>query len=224
MKDRNERSNTEVRMNNAEGNPTQGQQNVISGQSPSKEPAHETGRADPKKMERDFEKSPASSADAASDARAASQARDPNPLPEVEPAHAAEPHPDPVHAARSRIVSADTAGTQASDSTVDTDGKGSEARRGHGPLRDNTIHSNAAPQDHVPTPPIGLGGIDSRAEGNLVSIALQPGWHVVDLGSTTYTGFNGGRGARHFRLEQHGTTDAKTEASALDDSTMPQKH
>jgi hypothetical protein len=206
-------------MNNAEGNPTQGQQNAASGQSPSKEPAQETGRADPQKMEQDFAKNPG--AESPPDAKVA---RDPNPLPQVEPEHAAEPHPDPVHVARSRIVSADTMGTQASDSTVDTDGKGSEARRGHGPLRDNTIHSNAAPEDHVPTPPVGLGGIDSRAEGNLVSIALQPGWHVVDLGSTTYTGFNGGRGARHFRLEQHGTDSGEVETPAVESSTTNREH
>jgi Protein of unknown function (DUF3005) len=206
-------------MNTAEGNPTQGQQNAISGQSPSKEPAHETGRADPQKMKQDFEKSPGASAKPD-----AETARDPNPLPDVEAGRAAEPHPDPVHAASSRIVSADTAGTQASDSTVDTDGKGGEAKRDHGPLRDNTIHSNAAPQDHVPTRPVGLGGIDSRAEGNLVSIALQPGWHVVDLGSTTYTGFNGGRGARHFRLEQHSKAEAEAQTAAVESSLTPHKH
>jgi hypothetical protein len=200
-------------MNNAEGNLTQAQQNAVSGQSPAKEPAHETGHADPKKMERDFEKNPG--AEVPPDA---STARDPNPLPEVEAEHATEPHPDPVHVARSRIISADTAGTQASDSTVDTDGKGSEAKRGHGTLRDNTIHSNAAPEGHVPTSPVGLGGIDSRAEGNLVSIALRPGWHIVDLGSTTYTGFNGGRGARHFRLEQHGTPGNEASTPIVDSS------
>jgi hypothetical protein len=206
-------------MNDAEAHPTQSQQNAISEQSPSKEPAHETGRADPQKMKHDFEKNPGAEAKPN-----AEMARDPNPLPDVEAERASEPHPDPVHVARSRIISADTAGTQASDSTVDTDGKGREAKRDHGALRDNTVHSNAAPQDHVPTPPIGLGGIDSRAEGNLVSIALQPGWHIVDLGSTTYTGFNGGRGARHFRLEQHGTADTEMEASVLESSTTRHRH
>jgi hypothetical protein len=206
-------------MNDAKNHPTQSQQNAISEQSPSKEPAHETGRADPQKMKRDFEKNPGAEAKPN-----AETARDPNPLPEVEAERATEPHPDPVRVASSRIVSADTAGTQASDSTVDTDGKGREAKRGHGALRDNTVHSNAAPQDHVPTPPVGLGGIDSRAEGNLVSIALQPGWHVVDLGSTTYTGFNGGRGARHFRLEQHGTADTEMDAAVLESATTRHRH
>lgn len=205
-------------MNNAESNPTQGQQNAASAQSPSKEPAHETGHADPKKMERDFEKNPG--AEVKPDAKTA---RDPNPLPEVEAEHAAESHPDPVRVARSQIISADTAGTQASDSTVDTDGKGAEAKRGHGALRDNTIHSNATAEDHVPTSPVGLGGIDSRAEGNLVRIALRPGWHVVDLGSTSYTGLNGARGARHFRLEQHGTPGKEADTPIVESSGMP-KH
>ena len=209
-------------MNNAESNPTQGQQNASSAQSPSKEPAHETGRADPKKMERDFEKNPG-----AGTPPDAETARNPNPLPHVEAERAAEPHPDPVQAASSRVVSADTAGTQASDSTIDTDGKGAEAKRDHGPLRDNTIHSNAAAEDHVPTSPVGLGGIDSRAEGNLVRIALQPGWHVVDLGSRSYTGFNGARGARHFKLEQHGThgtAGSEADTPVIDSSPVGPKH
>jgi Protein of unknown function (DUF3005) len=187
-------------MNDSSQKPTQSQQSAINNQSPSKEPAHETGRADAGHMERDFERNP--NAENPPDAKIA---RDPDPLPDVNPSLETKHHPDPLVTARSRIISVDTQGTEASDSTVDTDGKSRQARRHHGLRRDHQVHSNAVLDDHVVTPTRGLGGIDSRAEGNLVRLALRPGWHVVDMGSTSYVGFNGARGARHFRLEQHGS-------------------
>ncbi len=196
-------------MNDAQANPTQGQQNAASSRSPSKEPAHETALADAENMARDFASHPGAGAPADPAVE-----RNPDPLPDVDPGLESKPHPDPLVVARSRIVSVDTHGTAASDGTVDTDGKAREARRHQGLRRDNQVHSNAVLDDHVPTPPDGLGGIDSRAGGNLVRLALAPGWRVVDLGPTVHEGLNGSRGARRFRLEHH---DASDDASS--DST-----
>ncbi len=104
-------------------------------------------------------------------------------------------------AARSRIVSHDTAGTQATDSTVDTDGKGREAKRERTPRHDNFVNSNASLDEHVPTSPIGIGGIDSRTEGPGIRIAARLGWRVVDLGTSVRTDMNGPRASRHIRFE-----------------------
>ncbi|SDV50280.1 DUF3005 domain-containing protein [Chitinasiproducens palmae] len=66
----------------------------------------------------------------------------------------------------------------ASDSTVDTDGKGRDARFGRADV-DQVIVSNASTEDAVPTPPAGLGGIDSRPGGNQPAIMARDGSAVV---------------------------------------------
>lgn len=202
----------------ARANPTQGQQSAAAGQSPAKEPAHETSRADPAKMEKSFAKtSPEGHHPAAKQPETQRVARSATPLPPVDISLKAVDHPDPVMAARSRIVSYDTAGTQASDSTVDTDGKAREAQRERKTRQDHFVHSNASLDEHVVTSPVGLGGIDSRAEGPGIRIATQPGWHVVDLGTSVTTELNGARASRHIRIEKD--VDVKDEPATLDKAT-----
>ncbi|HTJ93927.1 MAG TPA: DUF3005 domain-containing protein [Pararobbsia sp.] len=200
----------------AHANPTQGQQSAMGGQSPAKEPAHETAQADPGKMAKSFANtSPQGHHPAAHKPETERVARSASPLPPVDISLKAVDHPDHFVAARSRIISHDTAGTQASDSTVDTDGKGREAQRERQPRQDHFVHSNASPDDHVPTSPVGLGGIDSRLEGSGVRIATQPGWHVVDLGTTVTTDMNGMRASRHIRIEKD---DAPLDAATAEES------
>lgn len=183
-------------------NPTQGQQNAMAGQSPAKEPAHETAKADPGKMAQSFANtSPAGQPLDVKKSEAHKVARNVQPLPDVDVSLKAIDHPDPVIAARSRIVSHDTAGTQATDGTVDTDGKGREARRERTPRHDHFVNSNASLDEHVPTSPFGIGGIDSRIEGPGIRIAARPGWRVVDLGTSVRTDMNGPRASRHIRFE-----------------------
>ncbi|RKP57797.1 DUF3005 domain-containing protein [Pararobbsia silviterrae] len=200
-------------------NPTQSQQNAISAQSPAKEPAHETAHADPGKMEKSFANaSPEGHHPDTKQDETRRVARNATPLPNVDVSHKAIDHPDPYMAARSRIISHDTAGTEATDGTVDTDGKGREAQRERKPRQDHFIHSNATPDEHVPTSPFGLGGIDSRFEGPGVHIATQPGWRVVDLGTSVRDEFNGPRTSHRIRLEHTsqpslGNPGASTEAT-----------
>ncbi|CAM2141676.1 protein of unknown function [Pararobbsia alpina] len=192
----------------ARANPTQGQQSAASGQSPAKEPAHETAHADPGKMAKSFANtSPEGHHPSAKKTETQRVARSASPLPPVDISLKAVDHPDHFEAARSRIVSVDTAGTQASDSTVDTDGKSREALRERKPRQDHFVHSNASPDEHVPTSPVGLGGIDSRLEGPGVRIATKPGWHVVDLGTTVRTDMNGMHASRHIRIERDDTSE-----------------
>ena len=192
----------------AHANPTQGQQSARGGQSPVKEPAHETAHANPEKMAHDFAKSsPEGHHPDAHKEETRKVARNHAPLPRVDPNLAAIDHPDPVKVASSRIVSVDAGGTDMSGNTVDSDGKSREALRERKVRQDNFVHSNATLDEHVVTPPDGLGGIDSRFDGPGVSIATQPGWHVVDLGTTTTQDMNGPKTSRHIRLEQDDESD-----------------
>jgi hypothetical protein len=211
----------------ADARPTQGQQSAMAGQSPAKEPAHETGTADPGKMAQSFANTspeghhPTASKTVTHRIETHQVARSASPLPDVDVSIKAVDHPDPVMAARSRIVSQDTVGTSASDSTVDTDGKGREAQRERKPRQDHFVHSNASPDQHVPTSPVGLGGIDSRFEGPSVGIATRPGWHVVDLGTTVTTELNGARASRHIRIEEDSTPQ---DAALAHESGLGGKH
>ncbi|MGU3779644.1 DUF3005 domain-containing protein [Burkholderia metallica] len=89
---------------------------------------------------------------------------------------------DPVRRAAGRIVTLDNANMAMTDSTVDVDGKGLQARSGASERQDNVIHSNASLDDAVDTPDDGLGGIESRPSGNLPQIATRPGWRVRHVG------------------------------------------
>ncbi|VWC35214.1 DUF3005 domain-containing protein [Burkholderia metallica] len=89
---------------------------------------------------------------------------------------------DPVRRAAGRIVTLDNANMAMTDSTVDVDGKGLQARSGASERQDNVIYSNASLDDAVDTPDQGLGGIESRSSGNLPQIATRPGWRVRHVG------------------------------------------
>jgi hypothetical protein len=100
---------------------------------------------------------------------------------------------DPVVRASSRIVSTDNANMEATDDTVDTDRKNLDAKRDLSPMHDNVVGSNATLDDSVATPAFGLGGIDSRSDGNRPSIALRPGWTMRHEGTMHLPTSNGGR-------------------------------
>jgi hypothetical protein len=72
------------------------------------------------------------------------------------------------------------------DSTVDTDGKNLEAARiaGHSPIGpDEITTSNATLVNSVPDNPYAtVAGFDSRAGGNHLLLAVEPGYRVIDKG------------------------------------------
>jgi len=174
-------------MNNAEANPTQSQQRDIQAKTPSETPATETARADPEVMARDH---------VGADAPPASYQADQtnrNPLPSIDLNASASASPDPLERAKSRIVSVDNANMEASDDTVDTDGKGLDAKRDLALQHDNVVGTNATLVNNVPAPAKGLGGIDSRPEGNRPSIQLRAGWQMHYDGCVETTTRNGGR-------------------------------
>ncbi|MDR5851983.1 DUF3005 domain-containing protein [Caballeronia sp. LZ003] len=175
-------------MNNAESNPTKSQQKEIQARTPSETPATETARADPQVMENEHagkESPPASYANGESD-----------PLPGIDLDSVTTQSADPIERAKSRVVSVDNANMEASDDTVDTDGKGLEAKRDLSPQHDNVIGTNATLVNNVPAPASGLGGIDSRAEGNRPVIHLREGWTMVYHGCVESADRNGG-GVEH---------------------------
>jgi hypothetical protein len=178
---------SENAMNNAENNPSQAKQNAIEADTPGTTPAQETARADPATLSAELgspdKRKPVSSVDG----------DDPDPLPDIDLDGITVDSGDPVQRANSRIVSVDSANMGASDNTVDTDGKGLEAMRDEPLQRDNVIGSNATLINNVAAPAVGLGGVDSRPEGNLPQIALRAGWKMVYHGSTEEQGYNGGR-------------------------------
>jgi hypothetical protein len=174
-------------MYNADKNPSQSQQKKDLATTPGRTPAHETARADPSTIESELgapdKHPPVTETDE----------KDPDPLPEIELDSIADNSADPVQRANPRIISVDSAGMDASDSTVDTDGKGLDARRGLSPRHDNVVGTNATLANSVTTPSSGLGGIDSRFEGNLPTIALRDGYKMIYHGCTETHDRNGGR-------------------------------
>ncbi len=174
-------------MNNAENNPTQSQQNELQAKTPARTPAQETSRANPATIAAEF------SDDKKQHGVSEIQGGDPDPLPAIDLDSVPVDTPDPVQRANSRIVSVDTANTDASDNTVDTDGKGLEAMRDQSPLHDNVVGTNATLVNSIAAPARGLGGIDSRREGNRPQIALRAGWTMTYQGCAETTGRNGGR-------------------------------
>jgi hypothetical protein len=174
-------------MNNAENNPSQSQQNKIEANTPAHTPAQETARADPKTMKAEMDHGNAQGT------MTSVEAKDSDPLPGIDLDSITVESGDPVQRANSRIVSVDSANMDASDNTVDTDGKGLEAMRDQSVQHDNVIGSNATLVNNVMAPAVGLGGIDSRPEGNRPLIAVREGWEIVYEGSTETQNHNGGR-------------------------------
>lgn len=183
---------------NAQNNPTQAQQNQIAAKSPAKTPAA-GDMPDAKTQGQEFGKrkheTPTSWVGA----------KEPAVLPSIE--HGAKrdaESEDPVARANARTVSVDNAGMAASDNTVDTDGKGLEARRDASIWQDNVINSNATLENNVPVPPDGLVDLDSRPGGNVPIVATREGWRVAYHGTVDVPERNGTRAEQVFTLEPTG--------------------
>lgn len=182
-------------MQNNEHNPTQEQQKEIAAKSPVKTPATEMASPDAKTQAREFGSAKhAGTADSIA-------AKDPAPLPAINLDSGPADSGDPVARAKARIVSVDNAGMAASDDTVDTDGKGLEARREASQWQDNVIYSNATLENSIPAPADGLLNIDTRAGGTMPPIATRNGWRVVRKGVVEIKLHNGSRGEQLFTLE-----------------------
>lgn len=113
------------------------------------------------------------------------------------------PGDDPLARASRRIRSVDAAGAEASDNTIDTDGKGLEAAKSPSQWQDNVIYSNASLENShpEPDPAAPIAGIDSRPNQGRPTIATEPGQHVVMRGVVDETARNGTRAAQRFSLE-----------------------
>lgn len=113
------------------------------------------------------------------------------------------PRDDPLARASRRIRSVDAAGAEASDNTIDTDGKGLEAAKSPSQWQDNVIYSNASLENSrpEPDPAAPIAGIDSRPNQGRPTIATEPGQHVVMRGVVDETARNGTRAAQRFSLE-----------------------
>jgi len=174
-------------MYNAANNSSQSQQKSDLAATPGQTPATETARLDPNTAQAEL---------GAPDARVSitrTDNKDANPLPHIDPERPTSASNDPVELADSKIVSVDSANMEASDSTIDTDRKGLDAKLDLSADQPNVIGTNATLVNNVATPARGLGGIDSRAEHNLPQIALKEGWHLIHQGSLEIQGRNGGR-------------------------------
>lgn len=182
-------------MQNAENNPTQSQQKEMAAKSPAKTPAA-GDMPDAETQGREFGKTKhATSAESVA-------AKNPAPLPSIEHGIKDADSPDPVARANARITSVDNAGMAASDDTVDTDGKGLEARRDPSPWQDNVIYSDATLENSIPVRPEGLVDLDSRRGGNLPVVATREGWRVAYHGTVEIKERNGSRAEQVISLER----------------------
>jgi len=185
-------------MQNAEGNPTQGQQKEMMAKSPAKTPATGTASPDAQTQAREF----GSTDNARSAEPGASKENDVQPS--IDDKAASNGSPDPVQEANSRIRSVDSDAMESTDDTVDADAKSIEASRDLSGWHDNVISSNATLENNVPAPARGLGGIDSRPTGNAPAILPKKGYRVV-FGETLYTQeVNGSKASHVFRFERVG--------------------
>ena len=184
-------------MENNESNPTQGQQKEIAAKSPAKTPAAGSVAPDAATQAREF-----GSTRHATSAQSVA-AKEPAPLP---PLHrqASEDTGDPVARANARIHSVDNAGMAATDDTVDTDGKGLEARRGASQWQDNVIYSNATLDNSIPVPAGGLVDLDSRMGGTMPVIATWAGWQVTPRVTVAVPGRHDSHAEQVFTLERIG--------------------
>jgi hypothetical protein len=118
---------------------------------------------------------------------------------------------DPVRQASQRIRSVDAAGTEASGSTIDTDGKSQEAAKDPSLWQDNVIYSNAslANTRPEPDPDAPIAGIDSRRSPGQPTVAPESGHKLVHRGVVDETVRNGTRAAQRFSLEDDDAPDTQ---------------
>ena len=184
---------------NAQNNPTQAQQNEIAAKSPVKTPAAGGQMPDAKTQGKEFQKPKYATA------TSWVGAKEPAPLPPIEHRTDDAQCDDPVKRANARTVSVDNKAMAATDDTVDTDGKGLEARRDASMWQDNVINSNATLENNIPVPPEGLVDLDSRPGGNVPIIATREGWRVAYHGTVDVRERNGSRAEQVFTLERTAT-------------------
>ena len=93
--------------------------------------------------------------------------------------------------------------TEASDNTIDTDGKGLEAAKNPSHWHDNVIYSNASltNANPEPDPEAPIAGVDSRPSQGQPTVATESGHKVVHRGVVDETVRNGTRAAQRFSLE-----------------------
>lgn len=118
---------------------------------------------------------------------------------------------DPVLRASQRIRSVDATGTEASGSTVDTDGKTREAVKNLSLWQDNVVYSNAslANTHPEPDPEAPIAGIDSRPSHGQPTVATTAGHKLVHRGVVEETVRNGTRAAQRFSLEDDDTPNTQ---------------
>jgi hypothetical protein len=181
---------------NSEGNPSQTQQNAMAARSPAKTPAAGTASPDAATLAKEFGNTQQAGSAEAFNVKGVI------PLPAIEVRLETSDSADPLERAKSRIVSVDNAGMAASDNTVDTDGKSLEARRNQGDWHDKVVGSNATLENSVITPATGLGGIDSRKNGNVPQVAARAGHRIAYRGIEYRSEVNGSRAEHLITIER----------------------
>jgi hypothetical protein len=88
-----------------------------------------------------------------------------------------------VRAGESPAPSQDVRNAAGPDSTLDTDGKTTDAFLDRTPNFDNVTGSNASSSESVATDPLGLAGYDSRPYGSLPAIAEADAYTVEQAGT-----------------------------------------
>jgi hypothetical protein len=158
-------------MDSTDKNPPQPEQRRQAAESPLKKPETETAHAQVNDIER---------ASSGKEAGLGQSTSSPGATP-YEPRAGIDGRADPVQLAHPRGT--DLRNNDATDNTVDTDGKNAEAKKTGQNIQ--AIVSQATLDNAVPTPARGLGGFDSRIGGELPLIALRDNYELVDHGVVT---------------------------------------
>lgn len=161
-------------MDSTDKNPPQPEQRRQAAESPLKKPETETARAQVSDIER------AASGKEAGLGNMPSTSSSPDAT-SRKPRAGIDGLADPVQSAHPRGT--DLRNNDATDNTVDTDGKNAEAKKTSPNIQ--AIVSQATLDNAVPTPARGLGGFDSRVGGELPPIALRDSYELVDHGAVT---------------------------------------
>ena len=91
--------------------------------------------------------------------------------------------PSGVRAGEPAAATQDVRNAAGPDSTLDTDGKITDASFNRTPNFDNVTGSNASSSDSVATDPLGLAGYDSRPYGSSPAIAEADAYTVEQVGT-----------------------------------------